>query len=211
MRTKKFSNIKSIIFPAKKINIVVISVILLGVVGGAVFASVVGLEDRTLIIDKIKQFIDNINLNNLDNLVAFKNSITTNSIYIGLIWILGMTVVGVLFNMFLLFIKGFILGFSAAAFILTYGYKGIILSSLYVILGQVINVLVIMTLTIYSIMFTVKLLELIFRGNNNVNMKRLIKHYVIILFIVVGVSLLASLSESFLLPSMIKLIVKGFL
>ena len=48
------------------------------------------------------------------------------------IWILGMTIIGVLFNIFILYLKGFIFGFSLSAFIITYSYKGIILSILYI-------------------------------------------------------------------------------
>ena len=41
-------------------------------------------------------------------------------------------------------IKGFIFGFSLSAFILTYNYKGIILSILYTICGQLLNLIVVL-------------------------------------------------------------------
>jgi len=149
---KKYNNIKSIILPSKKINIFVLCILFLGLISGAIFANIIGLNDKNLVVDKIKLFIDNINASSIDSILAFKNSISTNIIYIMIIWILGMTLIGIIFNVFILFIKSFIFGFGIASFILTYSYKGIILSILYLIFGQLLNIIIIMIITIYSIM-----------------------------------------------------------
>lgn len=208
---KKYNNIKSIIVPNKKINFFVISILFLGIITGAIFANIIGINDRTLVIDKIKLFIDNINTNTLNSILAFKNSISTNMIYIILIWILGMTLLGIIFNIFLLFLKSFILGFSLASFIITYSYKGIILSSLYLLFGQLLNIIVILLLSIYSIMFTIKMLNQIFKNNQNNNILKFFKNYSIILITSILISVISSLSESFLLPSLIKIIIKLFI
>ena len=208
--TKKYNNIKSIIFPSKKVNISVISIIFIGVIAGSIFSNIVCINDKNLVIEKIKLFIDNINLGNLNNILAFKNSFTTNLLYIILIWILGMTIIGIIINLFLLFIKSFIFGFSVSAFIITYSYKGIILSLLYLIFGELLNLITISIITIYSIMFTGKLLKLIFK-NHQENFSKFLKNYFLILLITIVISAISSLSESFLLPSLIKLVIKLFI
>lgn len=208
---KKYSNIKSIVLPNKKINILAILVLFLGVIAGAVFLGIIGLNDKTLVIDKIKVFINNINNNSIDSIIALKNSLSINLIYVLIIWILGMALLGIIFNVFILFIKGFIFGFGVAAFILTYSYKGIALSFLYLIFGQLLNIIVILILTIYSIMFSWQLFTLIFRGNSNLHIKRFLKNYLIILAFAVFVSIISSISEAFLLPALIKLIIKLFI
>ena len=50
----KINSIKSIIFPSKKINIFVISILFLGLISGAVFGNIISINDKTLVIDKIK-------------------------------------------------------------------------------------------------------------------------------------------------------------
>lgn len=209
--TKKINNIKSIILPSKKINIFVIIILFLGVTAGAIFSNIIGINDKTLVVDKIKLFIDNINTGSLNSLIAFQNSITINLIYVLIIWILGMTLIGIFFNIFLLFIKSFIFGFSISSFILTYSYKGIILSFLYLIFGQLLNIIVILVISIYSLMFTYNLLNLIFKNKNNQSTNKFLKNYCIILIISIIISIISSLSESFLLPSLIKLIIKLFI
>ena len=110
----------------------------------------------------------------------------------------------------MLFIKSFIIGFSLSSFIITYKYKGIILSTLYLIFGQLLNIVTIIILTIYSILFTKKLLDTIFK-NNNKDMKKTLKNYLIILLIAIIISTISSLCESFLLPPLIKLIIKLYI
>lgn len=208
---KKYSNIKSIIVPSKKINFFVISIIILGVTFGAVFTNIIGFNDKTLVIDKIKIFIDNINSGAIDSFLAFKNGISINLIYVILIWILGMTCIGVLFNIFLLFTKSFIFGFSIASFILTYSYKGIILSLLYLLFGQLLNMVVIMLLTIYSIMFSSKIFKLIFKNQGNHDILKFFKNYLLILMVAIIISLISALLEAFILPALIKIIIKLFI
>ena len=207
---KKYSNIKNIILPSKKNNILAIFVLFLGVIAGALFLGIIGMNDRLLVIDKIKMFIDNINNNTIDSLLALKNSLAINLIYVFLIWILGMALLGIIFNIFILFTKGFIFGFCIAAFILTYSYKGITLSLLYLLFGQLLNIIVILILTIYSLMFSWKLIQMILKNNNN-NIRRFLKNYLIILVFSVFISIISSISEAFLLPALVKLIIKLFI
>ena len=207
-KMKKYSNIKSIILPNKRINIFVICLLFLGVIAGAIFAGIIGMNDKTLVIEKIKLFIDNINNNSLNSIHIFKNSISINLIYITIIWLLGMALLGIICNIFILFIKSFIFGFSISAFILTYSYKGLAISFLYLIFGQLLNLIIIIILTIYSITFSYQLLLLIFKNNSNIHIKKTIKNYFIIFIISIILSIISSISESFILPALIKLIIK---
>lgn len=207
----KYNKIKSIIFPSKKINFLVISILFLGVISGAIFSNIIDLNDKKLVLDKIQLFISNIDSQSINSIIAFKNSIFTNLLYSIIIWILGMTIIGVIFNIFLLYLKGFIFGFSLSAFILTYSYKGIILSILYTIFGQLLNIIVIMILSIYSIMFTINLLKQIIKNKQTLNITKYFKTYSIIFIITGLISIISSLSESFLFPTLIKIIVKLFI
>ena len=207
----KYSKIKSIIFPSKKINFFVIAILFLGIISGAIFSNIIDLNDQKLVIEKIQTLITNINTQSIDSIQAFKNSIIINSSYMLIIWILGMTIIGILFNIFLLYLKGFIVGFSLASFIITYSYKGIILSILYTLFGQILNIIVIMILTIYSIMFTTNLLKQIIKNKQSNNLAKTFKNYLIILLITIIITIISSISETFLFPTLVKLIIKLFI
>ena len=207
----KINSIKSIIFPSKKINIFVISILFLGLISGAVFGNIISVNDKTLVIDKIKLFISNINSDSINGIEVFKNGISVNMLYLGIIWVMGMTFVGVVLNVVILFIKSFILGFSLASFIMVYSYKGLILSLIYLLFGQILNILVIVMVTIYGIMFSSKLNLIIFNNKQDNNILKFFRNYVFILIIAIIVSIISSISEAFLLPAIIKIIIKLFI
>lgn len=208
---KKFNNIKSIIFPNKKINYFVIIILLLGVTAGAIFSTIIDLNDKKLVIEKIQILITNINNQNINSIQVFKNSIITNLSYSLIIWILGLTIIGIIINIFLVFIKGFIFGFSLSSFIITYSYKGIILSFIYTLFGQLLNIIVIIILSIYSIMFTINFLKQIIKNKQNSNIPKLFKNYTLIFLITIIISVFSSICESFLFPTFIKIIIKLFI
>lgn len=208
---KKYRSIKSILFPSKKLNIFILSIIILGIILGSIFSTIITQNDQNLVIEKIKLFITNISDNSLNTITSFKNSISINLIYIIIIWILGMTLIGIPINTFLLFIKNFILGFSLSSFILTYSYKGLILSSIYLIFGELLTIIILSILTTYSIIFSSKLLKHIFKSNIPNEIPKYLKNYSLIFVISIILCLISSMSESFLVPTLIKLIIKLYI
>ena len=209
---KKITRIIETIFPSKKINLFVLTIIIMGVTCGSIYAVIIGKNDQNQVIEKINTFISNINTNTLDPLIILKNSLGINLIYIILIWILGMTLIGILFIIFLTFSKSFIVGFSSAAFILAYHYKGIILLSLFIITSELLNLIAIIILTIYSLMFGWKIIRLILKKNeSNTELRKFLKQYSVILLIGIILNGLSALSTSFILPAIIKLIIKLYI
>lgn len=208
---KKYRSIKSILFPSKKLNIFILSIIILGIILGSIFSTIITQNDQNLVIEKIKLFITNISNNSLNTITSFKNSISINLIYIIIIWILGMTLIGIPINTFLLFIKNFILGFSLSSFILTYSYKGLILSSIYLIFGELLTIVILSILTTYSIIFSSKLLKHIFKSNISNEIPKYLKNYSLIFVISIILCLISSISESFLVPTLVKLIIKLYI
>ena len=205
---KKYNNLLSIIIPNKKINIFVLSIIIIGVTLGAIFSNIIDLNNQKLVIEKINSFINNINNGSINSLLIFKNALGINLLYTILIWLLGMSLIGIIIVFIILFFKSFVLGFTLSSFIITYKYKGIILSILHLLFGELLNIIALLLLTIYSINFTIKLLKQIFKTNiNNNELKHFLKHYFIILIIVLIINITSSLTEAFILPSLIKLII----
>lgn len=204
---KKFSKIDSLVLPNKRINIFIVSILILGVITGSIFIHIVDASDRELIINKITNFLGDINASNLNTFVSLKNSLLTNFTYVFIIWILGMTIIGIPLNVFLVYLKGFVLGFSLSSFIILYKFKGILLSVVYLLFGQIFNVFIILLLGIYSVMFTKKLLRQIFKDRNSIILP-FFRKYIVILLISILASVVSSLLETFLFPTLIKLMIR---
>lgn len=208
---KKLNSGLALILPNKKVNLFVIFIVILGIISGSLFLMVLNENDKSEVINEIGTFMTNINTNNINNLNSFKNSLIEGMILIILSWILGMSIIGVIFNIFFIYMKSFIIGFSISSFILVYKYKGILSSLIYVIPSQLINILIILILGVYTLLFSKYLFKMIFLKDKTVNLGKFFKKYVLVFGICIILCVISSLCEAYLLPSLLKVIIKLFI
>lgn len=208
---KKLNSGLALILPNKKVNLFVIFIVILGIISGSLFLMVLNDNDKSEVINEISTFMSNINTNNINNLNSFKNSLIEGMILIILSWILGMSIIGVIFNIFFIYMKSFTIGFSISSFILVYKYKGILSSLIYVIPSQLINILIILILGVYTLLFSKYLFKMIFLKDKTVNLGKFFKKYVLVFGICIILCVISSLCEAYLLPSLLKVMIKLFI
>ena len=208
---KKLNSGLALILPNKKLNLFVIFIVVLGIISGSLFLMVLNENDKSEVINEISTFMANINTNNINNLNSFKNSLIEGMILIILSWIRGMSIIGVIFNIFFIYMKSFTIGFSISSFILVYKYKGILSSLIYVIPSQLINILIILILGVYTLLFSKYLFKMIFLKDKTVNLGKFFKKYVLVFGICIILCVISSLCEAYLLPSLLKVMIKLFI
>lgn len=190
----------------KKIFVFLFVLMLMGIIAGSIFTTILNSSDKELVINHLNEFIDNINNNRLDYLFALKNNLITNISYVILIWLLGISVIGLPIIIIMFFTKCFILGFSVGAILTTFKLKGILVSLVYVFPGQVISLLFLLLLMMYSMSFTFKMIYAILK-KKSIDFKLIMNKYFKILLIVLGVIILMSLCDTYLMPRLIKLLI----
>lgn len=190
----------------KKIFVFLFVLMLMGIIAGSIFTTILNSSDKELVINHLNEFVDNINNNKLDYLFALKNNIITNISYVILIWLLGISVIGLPIIIIMFFTKCFILGFSVGAILTTFKLKGILVSLVYVFPGQVISLLFLLLLMMYSMSFTFKMIYAILK-KKSIDFKLIMNKYFKILLIVLGVIILMSLCDTYLMPRLIKLLI----
>lgn len=208
---KRFSNGLALILPNKKINLFIVFIVILGIISGSIFLMVINDSDRTLVTEEITTFISNISTNSINNSSAFKNSIIESLILILLTWILGMSIIGTIFNIFFIYLKSFAIGFSISSFILVYKYKGILSSLVYIIPSQLINILIMLIIGVYTILFAKYLFKIIFLKDKSINLGRFFKKYMLVFGICLTLGLISSVLEAYLVPSLLKVMIKLFI
>ncbi len=208
---KKLNSGLALILPNKKVNLFVIFIVILGIISGSLFLMVLNDNDKSEVINEISTFMTNINTNNINNLNSFKNSLIEGMILIILSWILGMSIIGVVFNIFFIYMKSFIIGFSISSFILVYKYKGILSSLVYTVPSQLINILIILILGVYTLLFSKYLFKMIFLKDKTVNLGKFFKKYALVFGICIILCLVSALCEAYLLPSLLKVMIKLFI
>ncbi len=203
----KRNNIFKLIIPNTRTNIIAFSVFIIGIITGSIFIMAINTNDKSLVVEHITKFFSNVNSSDYSYLDSLKNMLSLNYFYVIVIWVLGLSILGILVNIFLTYLKGFIIGFTTSSLIITYGFKSILAVILYIIPHTLINSLVIIVLTIYSITFSRYLLIQIFQ-KKDMKTKNFMKKYLIILLIAVALTLVSSISEVYLFPFLLKLIIK---
>lgn len=190
----------------KKIFVFLFVLMLMGIIAGSIFTTILNSSDKELVINHLNEFIDNINNNKLDYIFALKNNLITNISYVILIWLLGISVIGLPIIIIMFFTKCFILGFSVGAILTTFKLKGILVSLVYVFPGQVISLLFLLLLMMYSMSFTFKMIYAILK-KKSIDFKLIMNKYFKILLIVLGIIILMSLYDTYLMPRLIKLLI----
>lgn len=179
--------------------------ILLGIIVGSLFIVILNSSDKSLVIEYIEEFVDNIKNNNFNYVDILKNTLIINYLVIIVISIFGFTYFLVPINILLLFYKAFIIGFSLSSFILTYKIKGLLLSIIYIFPHLILNILLFSLLIAFTLKLSIKMIKYIIK-KKEVNMRVYFNKYLYtILFISIMVTI-TSFYESFVAPYLLKLI-----
>ena len=181
--------------------------VILGIITGSLFIVILNSADKNLVIEYITDFIDSIKNNSINNIDIFKNTLLINYIIIIIISIIGFTYFFFPVNIIVLFYKAFIIGFSLAAFILTYKFKGILLSIIYIIPHSIINILLFSLLVSFTLKLSINMIKYI-KNKKEVNMRGYFNKYLYMFLIFIFLITLTSTYESFIVPKLIKLFVK---
>ena len=189
----------------KKKYLFLIIIIIVGFIVGMLFSNILNNHDHKLVESKIMEYFNNLaNDKKIDYWNNLVTSLKNNLLYLGIIWILGLSIIGLLVNNFIIFFKSFILGFSVGSIINIYLYSGIVLSFFYVFPSLIINLIVFMIMTYYANYFSLRLFETIFK-KKTYNFSLLIKKYFKILLIFTIILIISSIIETFIMPFFLKL------
>ena len=186
-------------FKLNKKGIIFLSIIsIIGFLFGSIFILIITNSDKELVKEYIYNFIKS--TDHINYLTILYNNLSSNILFIMIVWILGISIIGIPINIFYLFFKNFTIGFTLTAFTLKYSLKGLILGFFYLIPHNIINMFLYILITYYSINFSFKLIYFIFK-KENINIKPIINRYFKVLLFSIIIIIITSLYESFILPN----------
>lgn len=193
----------------KKINVIknrllfkLLFISLVSILLGIFYMAIISKSNRDSVEESLKLFFTSIN--KLEYNKALINSITSNVFYISTIWLLGISIIGIPFIIGIIVLKSFILGFSISSILYFYKFKGILIALIYIV-PLVINVLVILFLGYYAIIFSKNLNRLLFL-KKEISFKNIMRRYSkMFLFCLIAI-ILSSVIEIYLVPNLLKLL-----
>lgn len=201
--------IDKLIDAAKKERKKIIFLIVLALIGitmGSIFTTMLSQTDKALAQTYIKDFITSINNNKLNYWDSFKSAFMSNVILTLTIWILGISIIGIPVNIFIYFVKTFVIGFSLSAFMLTYNIRGCLLGLIYIFPHHIINIAIYILLLMFSLNFSLKILKSL-KSKKQMSLRLTFNRYIVILVFTLIITLFTTLTEVFVTPFIIKKII----
>ena len=180
----------------KRIFLFLLTMSIIGVITGCIFLIIISKNNSIELNNEINSFINNIN--SLNYFESFKNIFSANVFYLLVIWLIGISIIGIPISLILFFIKSFSLGFTISSFLLTYKLKGVLISLIYIIPCQIINIIMTIYLLSFSLIISFKLLESMIKKKSFTF--SFISNYKKVLIFSILIFLLSNLYEIFIMP-----------
>lgn len=177
----------------------------IAIIFGSLFSVMLNESDKNLTLEYINNFFENIKNNNLNYILALKNGSISSLGFILIVWLLGVSIIGMPIVLFMYFSKFFVIGFSISSIIKGYGLKGCLLSFAYIFPHHIIYIIVYTILTVYSIKMSIKLISTIIK-KDKIDFKPIVNKYLLVLLLSVIIAVLTLLFEVFITPKFINLI-----
>ncbi len=197
--------IKNSVAAQKRRYLFLILLLIAGILSGIVFSLILSNSDKQIIQSSLDNFFKSVSTDELNYLSSFIQSLKNQVLPAVLIWLLGISIIGVPFILFYDFLKGFLFGFSVGAILLTYQWKGILKAFFYVFPHQILGLFLSIFLCFYALRFSGKLVAVLF-FKKDLSLKRAMKRYGQVFGIVFIGFCFLSLMEVFLAPTLLRLV-----
>ncbi len=190
----------------KKIIIFNIIIFLVGLVFGSLFINFVGNSDKKILVDEVGEFFTCVK--NLDKSIfglgAFESILINNVVQIIIIFILGISMIGIFAVIFILFFKGFTTGLTIGTIIYKYSLKGILGSLLYIFPCHVVCIIIYLFLSFYSVYVSIRFLKSLLT-KKSLDFKTFIGKYFLVFIISLIFIIIISLIDAYVTPILLKL------
>lgn len=153
---------KTIIKQIQK-NMLLYSLILLffisGIAAGAFTVDALSSVQKDELINYFQSFFSVLNTETVKSAAVFKQSLLNNAQFIILIWILGITIIGIPLILLIVGIKGFIIGFSVSFIVEGMGLRGLLFAFVSILPQNLLIVPGIVVAGVLGISFSIRMLK----------------------------------------------------
>ena len=185
----------------KKIYLILIGLAVLSFAFGLFFIFVIDKENLTEINRSIISFFEEKKWNEVNIITSFFNVF----LYILIIWILGISIIGLPISLLIFMFKAFLAGFSISSIIYSFGFKGLLYILIEYFPSGIIYAIVLILVSFYSTQFSYKLFNYLFL-KKMVNFKDVMHKYIKIFLISSICSIFLALYNFYVIPILLNLI-----
>ncbi|KAA0560944.1 stage II sporulation protein M [Rossellomorea aquimaris] len=211
---KKISNSNPLVQHVQahsSIYLFIITLFLMGIIFGAIVVNSLSFaqkEDLYFYLSKFFSEMEDGSMTSAEEL--FRQSFLHNVKYLGLMWLLGISIIGLPLIFVLLFMKGVVVGFSVGFLVNQMGWSGFLLSFVSVLPQNIIIIPAFIFIGAISASFSLTLIRKIFmRQNSSMQFQMIpfLSRYVIFLVVAIGIVTIAASIEAYLSPNLMEAVI----
>ena len=186
----------------KSIYLSLLIALLISFIFGMFFITILSSTDKVTLKEYITNFFTSIKQGKI---ISLYKTLINNNLGILITSILAFSVVLFPLVIVIIFYKGFTLAFTITSLIYTFKIKGIILAIVYVFPSLIFNLVFYFIMCYYSFKLSLILFNKVI-NNGTTNINKFLKKYLVIILVCIAFVSLFSLYDTYLLPSLIKLV-----
>ncbi len=187
----------------KKQFIIIFVICIVAFIIGVLLPSILNEENRKIIQTSLNSFFDTIKNNQLKTNELLFKTLTSNIIIDLILWLLGISIIGIPIVIILLGYKSLSLGFTISSIISTYKLNGVIKALIYIV-PNIINLFIFFVISYYSISFSLMLFNYLFR-KKEYNKRIIVNRYLKLLVISIIILIFSSVIETYVVPKLFSL------
>ncbi|NEU30818.1 stage II sporulation protein M [bacterium LRH843] len=181
---------------------------LIGIIFGAIIVNSLSLTQKHDLYMYLSQFFGQVSNGELaESSAMFTQSFAHYAKYFGLMWILGLSIIGLPIILILLFLKGVVVGFTVGFLVNQMGMSGFFLSFVSIMPQNFILVPAFIIVGTASISFCLKMVRQQFMRKTNIPIFPQFLKYSLLIFCVGGALVFASAFEAYLSPVLMKFVI----
>ncbi|MGG4168557.1 stage II sporulation protein M [Rossellomorea vietnamensis] len=211
---KKMSNSNPLVQHVQahsSIYLFIITLFLMGIIFGAIVVNSLSFaqkEDLYFYLSKFFSEMEDGSMTSAEEL--FRQSFLHNVKYLGLMWLLGISIIGLPLIFVLLFMKGVVVGFSVGFLVNQMGWSGFLLSFVSVLPQNIIIIPAFIFIGAISANFSLTLIRKIFMRHTSslqFQMIPFLSRYVIFMVVAIGIVTVAASIEAYLSPTLMEAVI----
>lgn len=188
----------------------IVVLFLMGVIFGAIVVNSMSITQKEDLFYYLSQFFGQVSSGkDAEDNNLFLQSFFHNSKFIGLMWILGISIIGLPIILILLFIKGMVVGFTVGFLVSQMGWQGFMLAFVSILPQNLIIIPVFILMAALSVIFSLRMIKKQFMKKYAQPILPFFKRYIVSLIIAVIFISAASGVEAYLSPWLMKTIISN--
>ncbi|GAB3052453.1 stage II sporulation protein M [Virgibacillus ainsalahensis] len=193
------------------IYLFMIILFLTGIIFGAIIVNSMSFVQKQDLFFYLERFFGQIvNDQHIDNVEILKSSLFYHVKYLLLLFVLGLSVIGLPVIWILLFIKGMVVGFSVGFIVNQLGAEGLLLAALSIAPQNILIIPVYIVAGSLSMIFSLTLLSKLFSGRFSRPVFEPFGRYVIMFGLLLAISSIAAVLEAYVANGTMEAIIKSF-